>query len=219
MQQSTKHPTAGLIAVLQTILVFVVGVLGNKISEYLSISITNLLAFTGIGLGILAVISYFSIPPLASSVTTVASSSLKRFLPKTMVGIFPFGMFLGIVLGSLLPAMEISEPFINGPTWFAHLFNELGIAVPLGEFAGILGGCIACFLFALTIDGHLAGSLLFGYGLAFSTATIVRQTQELSTILLTYFGQGIIFVLIALFLIVIEPIFKKMRGSLTEPRI
>ena len=59
MNQSTRtNPVAGIIAVVDVVLVFLMGILGNNISEKLDIPTSILLILAVIGLAILAIISY-----------------------------------------------------------------------------------------------------------------------------------------------------------------
>ncbi len=216
MNQTTKNPLAGFIAAFETILLFLMGVLGNKISENLTIRLNTLIVLTGSGLGILALISYFVANPLHIQAST--ASPLKRLLPKTMVGIFPFGVFFGVVFGAFVSPYNLDSSLdILG--WLASIFGYSSFALSTSELAGILGGCIACILFALIVDGYLAGSLLIGYWIAFSTVTVMKQPSNTFGAFITYAGQGIVFLVVAILLISLENRFQQIRKLISEPRL
>jgi len=216
MNQSTKNPITGFIAAFETILLFMMGILGNKISENLEISSNTLLLLTGVGLGILAIISYFMTVPAQTQPNT--TSRIKKFLPKTMVGVFPFGVFLGVIFGSFIPLFDPNSSLVTTPG-LANLFGYPYFLLGEGELAGILGGLIACVLFAVIVDGYLAGSLLIGYWIAFATATVIKQDLSAINVLITYVGQGIVLIVISFFLIKSEKWLKEFRKLITETRV
>jgi hypothetical protein len=221
MNQTNKNPVAGFIVAFETILLFFMGILGNKISENLSIPQNILIITTGIGLGILAIISY--LVTNSQQVQANTTSSLKRFLPKTMVGVFPFGVFFGVIFGSFISPLDFNSSMqILG--WIASIFGYNAFYINASELAGILGGCIACLLFALIVDGYLASSLLMGFWIAFATITIIKQPSIEVNVLavnvfITYIGQGIVFLLASILFIKFDGLFQHVRKLISEPRI
>lgn len=222
MEQSRPgNAISGLIAVIDVTLMFGMGILGDKISERLNIQVGALLTMTVAGLLISAIISYVS--SKGSHIETSAEKqygfSLKQLAPKTMMGILPFGAVAGMLMGLLIPAAnEAAAPFFIMPRWISTIFgNFSAIFLTSFEFLGVVLGVVLCVMFAIAIDAHLAASFGIGYGIAFATSVVFQQPTN--NILLTYAGESIFWLLIGLLLIFLSPIFKKIRATLSTPRI
>lgn len=194
------------IAILETLLLFIIGVLGNRISESLSISPTTLIIYTGVGLLILSVISYIKTIPFSKESIEKIEIGIKawRFIPRTMISIFPVGVLLGLVLGA------------NLPTYYPSMVNTFGVR-PY-ESVGIFIGLVMGFFFAILIDGRLSAAICFGYGIAFATSILVVRSDE-NQMLLTYVGWVFGFGLFAVVLTWTDVLFKKIRAVLMEQRI
>jgi hypothetical protein len=220
-QNQSRNPIAGLVAVVDVILIFAMGILGNKISEIFNISTNLLLILTAFGLLSLATISYFSSKGIThrSSIEKPSGFSLKQFAPKTMIGIFPFGAFLGMLIGLILPASYVEEtnPSYIIPSWIAYIFGRTTMFLTSFEFLGVLLGLVLCIVFAITIDAYLAASIALGYGIAFATAVMFRQ--PFNNIFLTYVGEGAFWILVGGALVIISAPLKKLRTVLSTPRL
>ncbi len=198
---TNQNPTASVIAVVEMLLLFIVGILGNKIAEILNISPGILILLTIIGLGSLAAISY------SKSVNITANQPHPRFshyLPKTMISMLPFGIILGLLAGLFVPSFfppQQFQPFVN----------------PY-EVIGIFLGLIFIIIIAIAIDNRLAASIGLGYGIAFATVILVTRPRE-NEIFSTYGGFLLGFVIIAIILVVAEPVFKWLQKIANEPRI
>ncbi|MCL4274508.1 MAG: hypothetical protein KJZ77_11610 [Anaerolineales bacterium] len=212
MNTSTnKNHVIGVISIIETLILFTMGILGNQISDSMRISPFFLLTTTAIGLIILSAISYtqsMNVPKNQEQPTT-SQNFLRKVTPKTMVGIFPFGVMIGLLTGALLLSIGFPSAYV---AWF-YLF----IVMPY-EANGLIIGFILSILFALLIDSRLAASLAVGYSIAFSTTILIIRPHE-NNILLTYSGHIIFFVLLGLLLIIGEPVINWLRKIITEPRI
>ena len=205
---------ATFIAIAEMLLLFVSSMMGNKIADSLNISSTLIIITTAICLVTLSVISYLKthdsaaiqVKPLRFGV------NITRFLPRTMVGMFPFGVIIGLLAGSTLPFS------ISG---FAGIWTQIGTSY-LGmyayEFWGIAIAIIICLIFAILIDGPLAGAFIFGYGLSFATAILIIRPSE-NDYLMTYLAYGAGFIILALLFTITEPILAFIRKTITKPRV
>lgn len=221
MHTSTNRDNFGaLIAIVETLFLFFIGLLSSKISEALRIEPITLLLFTMVSLIVLAVISYVKFHPISTSQTqpTASGVTFARFIPKTMIGIFPFGVAVGLVIGIVIPSVGLATSSIESPTWIANLYGCRSVDMHSYELIGIFIAIVFCILFAILIDGRLAAAILIGYGISFPTALIVIRPEENSAFL-TYTAYIIGFGIIGVILLVIEPILKWLRGIVTEPRI
>jgi hypothetical protein len=232
----------GIVAAFQTLLLFIMGILGGKISEGLEIKPVFLVILTGIGLTAMALISY-----LNSTKTETAPDSNKhpvkgaaeddpknaaklkrifyRFFPKTMLGIFPLGIVLGFLSGVIFPfIIEKTSLHITIPFWqYVPFSMPLSDSEALGIYFG-LGSSIVCAIF---LDGYLGAALAIGYGFAFPVTLITVETHIEGA---TVFAHILGFTLFGVLLIIITPLITKIKPiirkyltqigkSLTQKRI
>jgi hypothetical protein len=221
-QYQTRSPIAGFIAAVDVVLMFAMGILGNKISEILQIPTSLLLVLTAICLFVLATISYFSSKANTPKVSSERMSgfSLKQMTPKTMIGIFPFGAFIGMLVGLILPASfnEATDLVYCMPRWIDFIFGQWSLCLTAYEFLGVLLGILLCIVFAIAVDAYLAGAMGVGYGIALSTSVIFRQ-PSFNNVFLTYVGEVVFWLLVAGILIFISSPLKKLRNVLSTPRL
>jgi len=248
MDMSHKN-IPGIVAVFETLLLFAMGVMGNKISEELSIAPVALVTLTGIGLAAMAVISYFnslriethlhlspSIPEKLtdskfSSAKTKTKITIRNLIPRTMLGIFPFGILLGFVCGMTIPNfIDFLDKWfyisIGIPFWDSLPFT---LSLTDAEALGIYIGTGASILLAIFLDGYLGAALSIGFGLAFPV-TLINAESYLHDEGITFFGHLLGFIFIGVLLIIMSPLIGKIRPAvfnfmqnakrvLTQPRI
>jgi hypothetical protein len=221
MNISSKHnPIVGIIAIVQTILVFLMGILGNKISETFEVAPYTLLFYTGIGMVILAVLSYVSSSNMIpfQSGSSASTAVFKRFLPKTMIGMFPFGIMFGLIVGAMAPNWADVLPVFFVPKWLANVFNYNILILRSYEFFGVVIGTLTCVLFAITVNTHLGSALAFGFGVAFPAAILMIRPIEHEPFI-TFIGHILWFAMIGIIVILAEPGFRRLRKFVTEQRL
>jgi hypothetical protein len=205
------------LVVLQTLLVFAVGVLGNKLADHLQIPPMLVLLLSVLLLGFLSALSLpprtlrESDKPIGEPILHSASASAEQTrarvtpFPRTLLGAFPTGLLSGLLLAAALGATGVLRqvqwaPF--GPT----IYGE--------ELASIIIGIVICLYIAVELDKFLA--FAFGLGHAVGTATTLTLLwPDENNVALTYSGVLITFVAYGLLLILVaEPLGRGLRAMM-----
>jgi hypothetical protein len=226
MNSNSRTNLLGIIAVAETILLFASGVIGSKVAESLKISEAAILFLTFVCLLALSVVSYVKTQnPNSNTLVKHTGSrvdvSFRRFVPKTALGIFPFGVLWGWLIGVVIPKMDVSAFSRFVPSWLPGIFGYSGISITTSEFAGFVIGIFGLVLFALAVDNVLAASMTIGFGIAFPTALLNQSSSfffgHFSTP--TYIGHTGGAIVAAVLLVILSPVFKWLKIALTKPRL
>jgi len=192
-----------IINILEVIVLFVVGILGNKIAEILKIPVNSLFVLTAVLLVVLTVIAYVR----SGSRARIQAPNIKKHVPKTMMGIFPIGILTGFVVGAIVISLRLESLDVIIP-WVSIIFGY--------EFIGVLIGTVFCVAFALLIDSYLSASFLFGYSLAFPTAILFIAPTDSNLAWMTYLGHMAYGTLLIFILIKVVPACKRGLIHLKE---
>ncbi len=213
---------------LQTVIVFCVGVLGNKLAELLHISPMAVLSLSVILLTIHSVVSARAATGHVAGVeatspglgerdltTTIGDESRRRPTPaflRTVGGMFSVGLACGIIVDAVL----VRVPEFNG-----YSMNFLGVGSHIYETVGIVIGMLAMFVTAGERSGTLALGLGIGYAMGCSTA-LVTLLPEHNDAIRTYGGQLAWFLSYGLLLILIRRdlkwFWRTLKSFITSPR-
>jgi hypothetical protein len=226
-----------------------VGILEEKISNIFDIAPVLLLPLTGICLVALATISYINsvrdeTPSLPSNSVQQSSHvvsekvrtsvSLKRFIPKTMIGIIPFGVLFGFIIGLITPkiftvyGVTVEIPFWDYLPFTTYLSNA--------EAAGIYIGAITSIILAIFMDSYLGAALAIGFGLGFPFTLVqidipafyyyYAERFENHSVPDTYYAHFVGFLIWGFVLILLGPVLKNIKpillgvwDILTRPRV
>jgi len=186
--------------IFEVLIVFAVGIFGNKIAELITIDQTPLIIIT---CGLLLVQIFISIwrnTNTTASTATKGISTVKILVPRTMIDAVPTGTLFGFLLSTLLKQ-------INPSGW-----DILGLLL-----ATIFLFITTAILMAILVDSHLAGAFSFGCFLGWAiTMTINYESIILG--LLMYVLNLILGILLAQLIIrtnsfwrQLEEVFKKTR--------
>jgi hypothetical protein len=211
MEPQKSHRSAALIDIIQLLLVFITSIMGSEIAENLQLSPIMVYVITIISLLFLSAISYLRNHDMAAKPMKQLSFGIifSRFIPKTVIGIFPVGLALGLILGSIA--------ILAAGNSMTYVFN---VSLLSFDFFGIICGVSVFLLFAIIFDGPLAGGLSFGYGLSFSTGALLIQPFEYVHYRTEYYLAYVVgFAVYALILAISEPKFAIARRTITEPRL
>ena len=189
-----------VITIVETCVVFVLGVAGNKIAELVEIKPIVLVVATCVLLALAIILTLLRARAAPSpSIDTREKGISRRLIPRTMISIFPVGMLLGLVGGSLLSA-----------------FFDLHAVLATGPFSSLIIGP----LFAILVDGYLAGALIVGYGLGFLAATLVIKSVQYSFETFKLYVVYVIFpVIFGHLLWKLDPIWRQIREFVTKERL
>jgi hypothetical protein len=220
---SKHNPITVMVVTIEVLLLFVVGILGNKIAERLDIPSWILISVTMISLIILSVISYIRTHnPSNQSSSLVSNSprglSIKRFIPKTAISIFPFGILMGFLIGTITALFGNDSYAGTAPQWMCSLVDLCEYSLIMSELTAIIIGCVIFILFSITVDGILAGSLSIGYGLSLPAA-ILAQANFFASTYATYVGHIAFFTALGIILMITEPLLRFVRKVFSQPRL
>jgi hypothetical protein len=209
MEKISSSRLSTTVALLETLVTFIAAIGGNKIAEYINVSPTIVGVMTIICLLILSIISYikthdFSATPIKELKIGI---TFGKFIPKTIIAIFPFGLIFGFGAATLFSTTLTS-------VYYRILFSNLFIYGY--DFWGIVLGVVFCILFAILLDSPLAGGISAGYGIAFGTGLSLFKPYP---VLYNLFSYGIGFIIFAILLVMSESIFIRLRQIITEPRL
>jgi len=208
-----------IIAIVEAFILFAIGILGDEIAEVLEIPSRSLFILAGLLFIVLAGISYTK----SGKTTVLTSQDFRRFIPKTMVGMFPIGVVIGFIAGAVLTRQDL-ELVYCWPSEISSLFGYSSLCLGRCEILGVLIGFIISLVFAIFINPHLAAAMLVGYGLALPTAILFIATSlQREDIPSTYIGHILSSIAFGVILMVGLPLFnrllKKFKQVLTEQRI
>lgn len=157
---------------LETILVFGLGVAGNKVAELLEVSQNAILIGTVILFGLaflvnVAIVKNQTIPQ--NQPNTSISINFGRFIPSRIVTIFPFAVFIGLIIA-------ISWFFASPRGMISLIFSFFDY-----EMYGYVTSIILIFLISRYKKSQ-AVILTYAIGFAFGiSSVIIFLTPELST--------------------------------------
>lgn len=220
---TNRSPVYALVVLLEVFLLFVVGIAGSKVAERLNVSPTVLLIATIASLSTLAAVSYAksqfhqTIPVQGAQTELPHFKWVRRFVPRTAISIFPFGMISGLVIGTVLHAIGVSGSRYHPPQWLCGIVNMCQYSLAADEFAAVVIGVLILVIFALLMDGVLAGALSLGYGLALPVAVLTAGGPH--DISATYTGHILFFGVLAILLVISEPLMRPVRRGVFQPRL
>ena len=210
--ETQKSPRSAIVInFFQALLLLGLNIMANKISEKLQLPLIIAIAIAIIGSLIYSVIDYsrnhdISAKPIKD---LGFGATISRFIPKTVIGVFPIGWTSGVIIGMITILVAGNS--------MTRIFNVIMLSF---DFFGIVIGLSACLLFAILFDGPLAGGLAFGYGLSFSTGALLFQPFERVYYSTEYYLAYVAgFIVYAIILAVAEPKFAVIRQTITEPRL
>lgn len=211
MNSKTSGGLNALIVIADVFLLFISSILANKLSETFQLASLWTIVISAICIVALSAIGY-----IKSNGVSWTSSNGFRFLPRSMATTFPLGVVLGLAGGLICPLIDWPGGSVRLPEWVADFFSFSNLGLMSFEFWGIVVGSVISILFALKVDGYLAGALSIGYGLGFSTTLIVTRFHAFWP---TYLGHILWFGALCWLLIKAEPMWKRLGVMLTERRI
>ncbi len=238
MESKINSSVPRVIAIIEIFIMFLLGIMGDKISQLLDIEPAALIIFTGIGLIAAVLITTINVsgfrkrevksnvqPEVYSETQEKRKFYSSKFIPKSMAGVFPLGILAGFLTGVVSVFIDNHFYFnVNIPFWDSFAFTS-----PLRdhEAFGIYIGFITSLLIALWLDGYLGAAFSIGFGIAFSS-TIIQIANHIPAD--TYFGHILGFTIWAVLLVFLEPILekispflkkliKKIYDATTQPRI
>lgn len=201
------------VILVQIILEFLLGVFGNKIAETFNIELRLLLLISLVLILSLTILSCLGKKPAEHTMAEGAAES--TFIPATMVATFPIGVSTGLLIGIILLLVGARTDLIyiiipgNEPDNFPLLgFNEL---ITLTSIFGI----IIAFVWAAAVDSYLSASFFIGYCLSSASISVFYSHENP---IFTYGGFFVFALVFGFVLVVLSPLFQKLKLMLYKPR-
>jgi hypothetical protein len=201
----SKQAQLTIVTVIETCLVFVLGILGNKIADLINVSPAVLVAGTCVIIILTTFVILYRLRLSPESLDGVRTGPIKRLMPRTMATIFPLGMLVGLIGGGFLPLLI--DPVLDVESQGA----VLGIA-------SMLGSLIIGLPVAILLDNRLACALVFGYGIGILMAdsAISFDSNKLLGYLYSFFGSVMI---AGIFWMIPESYWQRARDAVMEKRL
>jgi len=204
---------------LDVVLIFSLGVLGNKIAEMLKIEPVVLVILTAVFIAVATAVSVWrseqNAIPIADGSNFFRGSLI---FPSTIAGMIPVGLVLGLSCGLIIGLTIGEKPQDVGGLFSINMQQYLLVNRIFTDdlAASLVGIAIAC-IFALVLRPILACGIALGYGLGVAPALLLVAHDEHSAPL-TIIGFFAEFLITALLIARSRRSFEKIRRVLAQSR-
>jgi hypothetical protein len=221
-------------AAIETSLLFLLGTFGSSLSGFLHLPPISIVVLAALCILISSIISIkFKSLSDSSDLKSRKSTIYSRSIPVSMIGIFPFGICLGLLI-AIPTALLIPDKFhFTAPNPFPVTIDSYNEA---GEYLGVkniwtslrLGvnqyeavSTIAILLIsstaALYIGAHRSAALVAGWSIGASVAFALIKPNE-NPFFITLFGHIVTAIIISWLLIRLRSYLMKLRTIIELPR-
>lgn len=211
-----KKKNMNITVAIETCAVFILAQLGGKVSKLIDFAAFPLVIST---LAVLAILIHVKIirshesDPSTQDSQRDEPSALKENKRISMVSVFPVGMFVGLLGGTLLPFI-----FPTPITLSAEYSSTLATSnIYYYEISGIIGGLAISLLCAILLDAYLGASFSVGYGFGLPSAILFTRPLE-NELFGTYSLSLIIFGIMTFLLIINKTRLSHLKKIITEKR-
>lgn len=208
-----------LLLPLEVVLIFSLGVLGNKIADVLKIEPVVLVVLT-----VVFILAATAVSVARSSQNAIPIDDGSNFFrgslvfPSTIAGMIPVGLVVGLSCGLIIGLSIGQTPQFAGALMPLKVQEYLlGIVIYSDDLTASLVGIVGACVLAVVLRPILASGIALGYGLGVAPALLlVAHAKHLASF--TIIGSFVEFLIVAVLIAHFRGSFEKARRVLTKYR-